>query len=73
MENKSAHEVLKESILSKPRMMGTPGEKETTEFLTDYLEKNNIKSHTEQMDWSNASVIGRKILFIFAIVAVLFL
>lgn len=60
----SPFDILKTSILSKPRMMGTSGEKETTEFLLDFLTRHGLKPHTEEIEWSTAIVNGRKILFL---------
>ena len=62
--NQPTFNILKESILSQPRMMGTSGEKETTTFLMDFLTKHNINAHTEDIEWSTASVNGRKLMFI---------
>lgn len=57
-------EILKNSILSRPRMMGTEGEKETTAFLLDFLSKNKLNPFTEEIEWSTALVKGRKYLFL---------
>ncbi|MGV8025099.1 MAG: M28 family metallopeptidase [Anaerolineaceae bacterium] len=56
--------ILKNSILSRPRMMGTDGEKETTAFLLDFLTHHHLKPYTEDMEWSTAFVEGRKYLYL---------
>lgn len=63
MEN-SAYDLLKDSILSRPRMMGSPGEKETTVFLTEHLKKKGLQPYTEPISWSTAMVNGRKLLYL---------
>ncbi|MHA1186914.1 MAG: M28 family metallopeptidase [Candidatus Heimdallarchaeota archaeon] len=65
LTNQSTYDILKDSILSKPRMMGTKGEKETTEFLLDFLMKNKLSPFTEEVRWTTAMLNGRKILFMF--------
>ncbi len=66
-------EILKNSILSRPRMMGTDGEKETTAFLLDFLTKQKLDPFTEEIEWSTAFVEGRKHLFlVLSIFVVLF-
>ena len=62
--NQPTFDILKKSILSKPRMMGTSGEIETTKFLVEFLAQNHIAAHTEDIEWSTASVNGRKLMFI---------
>ncbi|WP_371804136.1 M28 family metallopeptidase [Candidatus Lokiarchaeum ossiferum] len=62
--NQPTFDILKNSILCRPRMMGTKGEKETTQFLMEFLTKHHIESHTEDIEWSTASVNGRKLMFI---------
>lgn len=57
-------EILKNSILSQPRMMGTEGEKETTRFLLDFLNQIQLKPYTEDIQWSTAFVAGRKYLYL---------
>ena len=56
--------ILESSILSKPRMMGTPAEKETTRFIMDFLTKAGLSPYTEEIQWSNAYVIARKVLIL---------
>lgn len=63
--DQSTFEVLKNSILSQPRMMGTKGEKETTQFLQDFLNKHELAPFTEEIDWTTAIFNGRKLLFFF--------
>ena len=60
----STFDILNNSILSKPRMMGTAGEKETTRFILDYLRAHRLSPHTEEIEWSTSSVNGRKVLFL---------
>ncbi|MHA1610427.1 MAG: hypothetical protein ACTSYU_00110, partial [Promethearchaeota archaeon] len=60
----SAYEILKNSVLSRPRMMGTPQETATTNFLKNLLESAGINSSTENFEWSTAAVNARKVLFI---------
>ena len=60
----SAFDILNNSILSKPRMMGTPGEKEVTRFLLEFLTQHQANPFTEEIEWSTSSVNGRKILFL---------
>ncbi|MHA1127053.1 MAG: hypothetical protein ACTSO7_16250 [Candidatus Heimdallarchaeota archaeon] len=62
--DQSTFDVLKNSILSQPRMMGTKGEQETTEFLMDFLNKHKLTPFTEEVDWSTALMGGRKWLFL---------
>ncbi len=57
------YEILKHSILSQPRMMGTEGEKETTRFLLDFLRKMQLNPFTEEISWSTGMVTGRKFLY----------
>lgn len=45
-------------------MMGTPGEKEVTRFLLDYLTRHQLNPFTEDIEWSTSSVNSRKILFL---------
>jgi len=61
----STFDILKNSILSQPRMMGTDGEKKTIAFLIDYLTTNGLSPRTETIQWSTAFVEGRKLLYIF--------
>ena len=58
------YEILENSILSKPRMMGTSGEKETTAFLVAFLNRQGLLPHTEEIEWSNAKVNGRKAMYL---------
>ena len=60
----ATYEILKNSILSRPRMMGTPGEEETTQFITEFLTKCDMAPFTEEIEWSTASVKGRKLMFL---------
>ena len=57
-------EILKNSILSRPRMMGTDGEKETTAFLLNFLTNQKLNPFTEEIEWSTALVVGRKYLLL---------
>lgn len=59
----STFDILKNSILSRPRMMGTPGEAETGAFLLDFLTRQGLNPYTEEIEWSTAAVRGRKLLF----------
>jgi len=54
--------ILESSILSKPRMMGTPAEKETTKFILDFLKRTGFSPYTEEIEWSGAFVIARKVM-----------
>ena len=63
-KNHATYDILKNSILSRPRMMGTPGEEETTQFITDFLTKCDMAPFTEEIEWSTASVKGRKLMFL---------
>lgn len=58
------YDILKTSILSQPRMMGTPGEHDTTKFLLDFLTGLNLVPFTEDFEWSTAAVKGRKMMFV---------
>ena len=58
------YEILESSILSKPRMMGTPAEKETTTFLLDFLSRQGLAPRTEEIEWSTAKVRGRKAMYL---------
>ncbi len=60
----SPYEILESSILSKPRMMGNPAEKETTAFLLDFLTRHGLAPRTEEMEWSTAKVSGRKAMYL---------
>jgi hypothetical protein len=62
----STFDILQNSILSKPRMMGTPGEEETTRFILDFLRDKQLHPRTEEIEWSTSSVNGRKVLFLLA-------
>jgi hypothetical protein len=64
-------EILKDSILSRPRMMGTAGEAETTTFLLDFLTRHGLKPYPEEIEWSTAMVAGRKVMLILAALAVI--
>lgn len=57
-------DILKNSILSRPRMMGTAGEKETSAFLLGFLTNHHLKPYTEDIEWSTAFVEGRKYLYL---------
>ncbi len=65
LSDQTTFEILKNSILSQPRMMGTKGEKETTRFLFDFLNKQGLAPFTEEIEWSTAILRGRKLLFVF--------
>lgn len=58
------YEILKNSMLSKPRMMGTAGEKATTAFLLDFLSQKGLAPRTEEIDWSTAKLNGRKAMYL---------
>lgn len=58
-------EILKSSILSRPRMMGTDGEQETHVFLIDFLSKHKLNPYSEEIEWSTAFMEGRKLLYAF--------
>ena len=58
----NAFSILESSILSKPRMMGTPAEKETTKFILDFLKRTGLSPYTEEIEWSGAYVMARKIM-----------
>lgn len=60
----STFDILQNSILSKPRMMGTPAEKETTRFVLDFLTEQRLDPYTEDFEWSTSSKNGRKFLFL---------
>ncbi len=60
----SAYEILKNSVLSRPRMMGSPQETETTRFLQNSLESMGLNSSTEDFEWSTAAVNARKVMFL---------
>ena len=57
-----AYAILESSILSKPRMMGTPAEGETTRYIMDFLQKAGLAPYTEEIQWSNAFVLARKVM-----------
>jgi hypothetical protein len=57
-----AFSILESSILSKPRMMGTPAEKETTKFILDFLKRTGLSPYTEEIEWSGAIVMARKVM-----------
>jgi len=46
ISDQSTYNILKNSILSQPRMMGTKGEQETTEFLLEFLNKHKLSPFT---------------------------
>lgn len=58
------YEILENSILSKPRMMGSSGEKETTAFLVAFLNRQGLLPRTEEIEWSTAKVKGRKAMYL---------
>jgi hypothetical protein len=60
----STFDILQNSILSKPRMMGSPAEKETTRFILDFLTRHGLNPFTEEFEWSTSSRNGRKYLFL---------
>ena len=41
--------ILESSILSKPRMMGTSAEKETTTYILDFLKGAGLAPYTEDI------------------------
>jgi hypothetical protein len=43
-------------------MMGTPAEKETTQFILGHLKGSGLAPFTEEIQWSNAYVIARKLM-----------
>jgi len=45
-------------------MMGTPAEKETTQFVMDFLNGAGLSPYTEKIQWSNAYVLARKAMFL---------
>jgi hypothetical protein len=57
-----AFSILESSILSKPRMMGTPAEQETTRYILNFLKAAGLSPFTEDFQWSNAYVVARKVL-----------
>lgn len=61
MDQSQTYSILESSILSKPRMMGTPAEGETTRFLLDHLTGIGLSPITENIHWSRAFVIARKV------------
>jgi hypothetical protein len=63
MTSTPTFDILKNSILSRPRMMGTPGEAETSAFLLDFLTRQGLNPYTEEVEWSTAAVRGRKLMF----------
>ncbi len=65
-------EILKNSPLSKPRMMGTEGEKETVAFLKQFLTNHSLKPLTETIEWSTASVNGRRLNSVFMTLFIVF-
>jgi hypothetical protein len=58
------YDILQDSILSRPRMMGSEGEKETTAFLLAFLKQHKLDAYTEDIQWSTALVEGRKYLYL---------
>jgi hypothetical protein len=62
MDHSKPYSILESSILSKPRMMGTPAEEQTTQFLLDYLGEAGLSPYTEKIHWSRAFVIARKVM-----------
>jgi len=63
----NAFSILESSILSKPRMMGTPAEKETTKFILDFLKRIGLSPYTEEIEWSGAYVMARKVMLLLLI------
>jgi len=43
-------------------MMGTAAEKETTKFIMDFLKKAGLSPYTEDIEWSGAFVMARKVM-----------
>ncbi len=62
-----AFSILESSILSKPRMMGTAAEKETTKFIMDFLKKAGLSPYTEDIEWSGTFVMARKVMLLLLI------
>ncbi len=58
----SVFTLLEKSVLSRPRMMGTPGEKETTEFIQSQITSYGLSPLVEEVKWSTALINGRKVL-----------
>jgi len=58
------YDILQNSILSRPRMMGSDGEAETTRFLKDFLNSHALHPYVEGIEWSTALVSGRKYLYL---------
>lgn len=63
-------EILRNSILSRPRMMGTAGEAQTSAFLLDFLTQLGLKAYPEEIEWSATMLAGRKVVLILAALAV---
>ncbi|TFG18166.1 MAG: DUF4910 domain-containing protein [Promethearchaeota archaeon] len=61
----SAMDILENSPLSKPRMMGTHGEKDTINYITNFLTQNSLQPQKEEIIWSNGLVRGRKVMEVF--------
>ncbi len=61
----SAMDILENSPLSKPRMMGTQGEQDTIDFITNFLTQNSLQPKKEEIIWSNGMVRGRKVMEVF--------
>jgi len=67
------YDILQNSILSRPRMMGSEGEKETIRFLKEFLNKQALHPYSEEITWSTALVTGRKYLYVLlGMIALLF-
>jgi hypothetical protein len=67
-----AYEILRDSILSQPRMMGTDGETATSQFLSNSLAEMGIEPQSEQIPWSKSYIYGRKIMYTILWVCFLF-
>ena len=48
-------------------MMGTPAEKETTKFILDFLKRIGLSPYTEEIEWSGAYVMARKVMLLLLI------
>lgn len=58
------YDILQNSILSRPRMMGSAGETETVHFLKDFLKEQTLQPYREEFSWSTAFVSSRKYLYL---------
>ena len=68
-----AYDILQNSTLSRPCMMGSAGETEITHFLKDFPKKQALQPYAEEFSWSTAFVSGRKYLYLLlGVFAILF-